>query len=196
MVGFAVVSRAWTRGHCQDRHLGPPETSSPQYPPGSSGNSDLGDSSRNKCQDTRGTQRLLPLGGRWEWERLTLAPLNPTDSWSSSLFSLPVVPQISASWMTALGFVPKTPHFPALTSCGFLTKALPQPFRRKGSLLSKEQTSNIYCCLSWEGHRPRKNLRNARKRSVFTARVLKTRPPPWTGSFRGLQRGIVVIMYV
>lgn len=63
--GFAVVSRAWTRGHCQDRHLGPPETSSPQYPPGSSGNSDSGDSSRNKCQDTRGTQRLLPAPG-WE----------------------------------------------------------------------------------------------------------------------------------
>lgn len=88
----------------------------------------------------------------------------------------------------AFGFVPKTPDFPTLTSCDFLTKALPQPFRRKGSLLSKEQTSNIYCCLSWEGHGPRKNLRNAREKSVFTARVLKTRPPPWTGSFRGLQR--------
>lgn len=161
--GAEVYSGFWGTIKSMDQRSLPGQVSWPsrdliptQYPLGSSGNSDLGDGSRNKCQDTGGTQRLLPLGGRWEWERLALAPLNPVDSWSSSLFGLPEVPQLSAPWMAVPSALPKTPHFPALTSCGFLTKALPQSFWRKGSLLSKEQTSNIYCCLSWERHGPRR----------------------------------------
>lgn len=98
-----------------------------QSPPGSSGISDSGDSSRNKCQDTGGTQRLLPLGGRWKWERLALASLNPTDSWSSSLFGLPEVPQLSAPWMT----VPSALCPRRLTSLHWLLwPSWPKPFHR------------------------------------------------------------------
>lgn len=168
-----------------------------QYPPGSSGISDSGDSSRNKCQDTGGNPKAAAPG--WEMGVREASP-SSTKSYRFLEFQL-----VRLAWSTpafctvddcALDFVPKMPHFPTLTSCDFLTKALPQPFRRKGSLLSKEQTSNIYCCLSWEGHGPRKNLRNAREKSVFTARVLKIRPPPWSGSFGGLQRGFMVIVCV